>query len=204
MNFQSELFPLPLPAGFEYTRNFLEPEDAERLEATLLSSVPWAETEIVLFGKPVQVPRLTAWYGDADASYVYSGVRNLPLPWIGDLDRLRDLVSNEAGTRFNSVLLNRYRDGTDSVSWHRDDEPELGPTPTIASLSLGATRRFRLRNKQTRETHGLDLESGSLLLMDGESQRLWEHCVPKTRRQVGERINLTFRLIRAQQREVLR
>lgn len=204
MNFQSELFPALLPEGFQYAQAFLDPQEAGRLETALLSSVPWAETKIVLFGKRVLVPRLTAWYGDEGASYVYSGVRNLPLPWIGDLDRLRDLVSNEAGTRFNSVLLNRYRSGTDSVSWHSDDEPELGPTPTIASLSLGATRRFRLRNKQTRETHGLDLESGSLLLMDGESQRLWEHCVPKTKHQVGERINLTFRVIHAHQREILR
>jgi alkylated DNA repair dioxygenase AlkB len=198
LNFQSELFPAPLPDGFKYVQAFLDPLEARPLEASLLSSVQWSETEIVLFGKPVKVPRLTAWYGDAGASYVYSGLRNVPLPWTGELELLRDLVSKKAGTPFNSVLLNRYRSSTDSVSWHSDDEPELGPTPTIASLSLGATRRFRLRNKQTRETHGLDLESGSLLLMDGESQRLWEHCVPKTKRQVGERINLTFRLIQAQ------
>lgn len=197
MNLQSELFPVPLPEGFEYTKDFLDSEEAGRLEAALLSSVSWAESEIVLFGKPVRVPRLTAWYGDPGASYVYSGVRNLPLPWTGELEFLRDLVSERAGTRFNSVLLNRYRSGSDSVSWHSDDEPELGPNPKLASLSLGAARRFRMRNKQTRESHELYLDGGSLLLMDGDSQGLWEHCVPKTRRPVGERINLTFRVIRA-------
>ena len=161
----------------------------------LLSCVEWAEGEIVFSGKVSNIPRLTAWYGDEGATYVYSGIRNEPLPWTQEIAQLRDLVSKEAWVRFNSVLLNRYRDGADSVAWHSDDEPELGPTPTIASLSLGATRRFRLRHKETRETLGIELEAGSLLLMSGESQRHWDHCLTKTKCKIDERINLTFRVV---------
>ena len=115
---------------------------------------------------------------------------------LGELAELRDVVSDAAGVRFNSALLNRYRDGSDSVSWHRDDEPELGRNPTIGSVSFGATRRFKIRDLATKETHDLDLVDGSLLVMRGASQREWEHCIPKTKRPVGERINLTFRVVR--------
>ena len=200
MTIQRELFsPAPLPEGFEHVRAFLSLDDATSLEARLMSSVEWVKSEIIIFGKPVVLPRLTAWYGDAGAGYVYSGIRNDPLPWNHELLKLRDGVSRRAGVRFNSVLLNRYRSGADSVSWHSDDESELGPTPTIGSLSLGATRRFRLRNKETRETHSVDLGPGDLVLMHGESQRCWEHCLPKTKREVGERINLTFRVVSSSQ-----
>ena len=126
---------------------------------------------------------------------MYSGIPHEPLPWTAELKALRDEVSAATGARFNSVLLNRYRSGEDSVSWHRDDEPELGRDPVIASLSLGATRRFKLRHLATKETHSLDLNDGSLLLMSGPSQREWEHCLTKTKRAVGERINLTFRWV---------
>ncbi len=195
MSRQRELFPALLPEGFEVRSSFLAPDRAEPLMAALLSCVEWAEGEIVFSGKAVKIPRLTAWYGDEGAAYVYSGIRNEPLPWTLELADLRELVSKEAGVRFNSVLLNLYRDGADSVAWHSDDEPELGPTPTIASISLGATRRFRLRHKKTRETLAIDLEGGSILLMSGESQRHWEHCLTKTKLEVSERINLTFRVV---------
>jgi len=196
MSRQGEFFTEPLPAGFRYQRGFLPLERARALLDALLVTVPWEEEEIFLHGRMVKSPRLTAWFGDPGASYMYSGVHHEPLEWTEELAELRELASAEAGARFNSVLLNLYRDGSDSVSWHRDDEPELGPLPTIASLSLGATRRFRLRGKGAGETHGMDLEDGSLLLMTGSSQRDWEHCLTKTKRAVGARINLTFRVVR--------
>ena len=126
---------------------------------------------------------------------MYSGIPHEPLPWTAELKALCEEVSVATGARFNSVLLNLYRDGEDSVSWHRDDEPELGRDPVIASVSLGATRRFKLRDLATKETHDLELTDGTLLQMSGPSQREWEHCVPKTKRPVGERINLTYRWV---------
>jgi alkylated DNA repair dioxygenase AlkB len=164
--------------------------------AGLLGDVPWEEEEIFLHGRMVKSPRLTAWYGDPGASYMYSGVPHEPMEWTPELSAIRELVSSSAQVSFNSVLLNLYRDGSDSVSWHSDDEEELGAEPTIASMSLGATRRFRLRERRTRESLGLDLADGSLLLMSGASQRDWEHCLTKTKRAVGPRINLTFRVVR--------
>ena len=196
MSRQGEFFERSLPAGFSYFTGFLDPSPAQELMLRLMESVPWGEEEIFLHGKMVKSPRLTAWYGDLGASYMYSGVQHTPLDWIPELSALRELVSSAAGVSFNSVLLNLYRGGEDSVSWHSDDEPELGLEPTIASISLGATRRFRLRERRTRESFGLDLSDGSLLLMSGASQRDWEHCLTKTKRAVGPRINLTFRVVR--------
>ena len=196
MSRQGEFFERPLPAGFSYSPGFLDPSPAQELMVRLMESVPWGEEEIFLHGKMVKSPRLTAWYGDSGASYMYSGVPHTPLDWSPELSALRELVSSAAGVSFNSVLLNLYRGGEDSVSWHSDDEPELGPEPVIASVSLGATRRFRLRERSTRESLGLDLADGSMLQMSGASQRDWEHCVTKTKRAVGPRINLTFRVVR--------
>lgn len=196
MSRQGEFFERSLPAGFSYSPGFLDPSSAKGLMACLMESVPWGEEEIFLHGQMIKSPRLTAWYGDRGASYMYSGVPHTPLAWSSELSELRELVSRVAGLRFNSVLLNLYRGGEDSVSWHSDDEPELGPEPVIASVSLGATRRFRLRERSTRESLGLDLADGSLLQMSGTSQRDWEHCLTKTKRAVGPRINLTFRVVR--------
>jgi len=150
---------------------------------------------MVMFGRRVAFPRLTAWYGDPGAAYTYSGVRNEPLPWTPLLGELRDLVAAAAGAPFNSVLLNRYRDGSDSMGWHADDERELAPV--IASLSVGAVRTFELRHRGDRERIALPLASGSLIVMAGDTQRHWQHRVPKDVRAPGERINLTFRLVDA-------
>ena len=196
MSRQGEFFERPLPAGFNYSAGFLEPALTRDLLARLMADVPWQEEEIFLHGRMVKSPRLTAWYGDPGASYMYSGVPHTPLAWSSELSELRERVSRAAGASFNSVLLNLYRGGEDSVSWHSDDEPELGPEPVIASVSLGATRRFRLRERSTRESLGLDLADGSVLQMSGASQRDWEHCLTKTKRAVGPRINLTFRVVR--------
>jgi alkylated DNA repair dioxygenase AlkB len=141
------------------------------------------------------VPRLSAWYGDAGAVYTYSGLRLEPLPWTPVLLEIKQATERLSGTRFNSVLLNLYRDGQDSMGWHSDDEPELGPEPVIASVSLGALRRFVFQHKKRRWRIALDLEPGSVLLMAGATQHHWRHALPKTRRPVAPRINLTFRTI---------
>ena len=169
---------------------------AARLFERLRHDAAWREEHIVLFGQRRKVPRLVAWYGDPGASYAYSGVRHEPLPWIPPLEEIREHVEGLSSFTFNSVLANLYRDGNDGMGWHADDEPELGRDPVIASVSLGATRRFRMRHRRRRDlTVDLDLEHGSLLMMAGATQHHWVHAVPKTRRPVGERINLTFRRI---------
>lgn len=166
----------------------------ERLDA----EIPWEQHRIFLFGRHVNAPRLSCWVGDAGAAYTYSRTRFEPRPWTPGLSDLRERVSALCGERFNSVLCNLYRDGNDSMGWHSDDEPELGPAPVIASLSFGATRRFRLRHRCDRARHvELLLESASLLRMSGATQHNYRHDLPRTRRAVGARINLTFRRVLA-------
>ncbi len=161
---------------------------ADALFDALLVQVAWETHRVRLFGREVDSPRLSCWMGDADAAYRYSGVRHAPRPWLLALDEARERLWRETGAEFNSVLLNRYRDGRDAMGWHGDDEAELGPAPVIASLSLGATRRFVLKHRR---------DHGSLLLMSGPTQRHYRHALPRTARPVGERINLTFRRILA-------
>ncbi|WP_119419631.1 alpha-ketoglutarate-dependent dioxygenase AlkB family protein [Desertibaculum subflavum] len=177
-----------------YLPNFLA--DADAAFAELLRATPWRQDKIRIMGREIAQPRLTAWYGEAGATYTYSGLTLAPLPFTPLLARIRDAAEAIAGSGFNSVLLNHYRDGADGVSWHSDDEPELGPDPVIASVSLGATRRFDLRR---RGDHGrrasFDLQHGSLLLMGRGCQIGWQHRIAKTRAPVGPRINLTFRQI---------
>jgi alkylated DNA repair dioxygenase AlkB len=172
------------------------PEESKLLFAALRAGTDWQQEEIVIFGQPRLVPRLVAWHGDADARYRYSGVMHEPRPWTAALLAIRDRVEVLTARRFNSVLLNLYRDGRDGMGWHSDDESELGLDPAIASVSLGATRRFRMRHRKNRaEPFELRLAEGGLLLMSGPTQHHWQHAVPKTARSVGERINLTFRLV---------
>jgi alkylated DNA repair dioxygenase AlkB len=172
------------------------PAEARRAFESLRRTVIWQQEAIVIFGARQLVPRLVAWHGDPGARYTYSGTTHEPLPWFPALQRIRDRVQWLSGAHFNAVLLNLYRDGRDSMGWHSDDEPELGPSPVIASVSLGATRRFCLRHRR-RKDQKVDLSLGhcSLLLMAGATQQHWLHAVPKTARPVGERINLTFRLV---------
>jgi len=163
----------------------------------LLAEIPWRQETITLWGKQYRQPRLSAWYGDAGRHYAYSGLQLAPLPWNATLARIKAEIEHATGQRFNSVLVNRYRNELDSVGWHSDAERELGPLPVIASLSLGATRRFRLRPKHHKpcKSLGIDLDDGSLLLMAGNTQQCWQHAVPTMRAACGERLNLTFRLI---------
>lgn len=170
--------------------------EADELFTGLRHGIDWQQEEIMIFGACRPVPRLVAWHGDPSAHYTYSGTPHAPRAWTPRLQRIRARVQALSGAGFNAVLLNLYRDGRDGMGWHSDDEPELGPAPVIASVSLGATRRFCLRHRRRKELKlDLSLEHGSLLLMAGLTQRHWVHAVPKTSRPVGERINLTFRLV---------
>ena len=183
-------------ADIHLFNSFLGEHEANNLFRLLHSTIPWQQDYIKMYGQNIAIPRLQAWYGDPGCSYSYSGIQLRPLGWTSLLLEIKKRVESAVGTGFNSVLINLYRDGRDSNGWHSDDEPELGQSPIIASLSLGAVRRFRLRHRQGKaQTVNLDLTPGSLLVMAGDTQKYWQHCVTKTARKVKPRINLTFRCI---------
>lgn len=183
-------------AQLRWQRHWLPVTQADGLLASLMRDIPWEVHRIRLFGRTVDSPRLSCWMGDAQARYRYSGTDFIPHPWHPALQALCERLQAECGVPFNSVLANRYRDGRDAMGWHSDDEPELGPAPVIASLSLGATRRFVLKHRQqVAQKLALDLAHGSLLVMAGDTQRHYRHALPRTAKPVGERINLTFRYI---------
>ena len=164
---------------------------------SLAAELPLRSDSFTIFGRTVRVPRLIAWHGDSGCRYRYSGQTYEPAPWTPGLARLRALLVARTGLPWNAVLANYYRDGNDSVGWHADDERELGPTRddiAIASLSLGATRRFVMRHEDG-ERREFALGDGSLLVMRGHTQRHWRHALPKTAAAVGPRLNLTFRVI---------
>jgi alkylated DNA repair dioxygenase AlkB len=173
-------------------------DNADQLFELLRNDIAWEQHTITLYGRTVPIPRVTAWM--ADAAYRYSGIVNEPAPWPEALADLRERVRRELGADFNSCLANLYRDGTDSMGYHSDDEPELGPRPTIASISLGDRRRFVLRHLVSGERWSWDLGQGDLLVMRGKSQSEFAHAVPKTSRPVGPRMNLTFRCFRPSHR----
>jgi alkylated DNA repair dioxygenase AlkB len=187
---------LPCDGEVVLIEDALLPADADRLLAALRVGIDWRQEVATVMGRRVPLPRLTAWYGEA--GYVYSGIRMTPAPWTAALVELKALAEALAGQRFNSVLLNLYRDGRDSVSWHADNEPGLGRNPVIASFSLGAIRRFQLKHRRLGARLALDLPHGSCLIMAGATQHCWLHQLPKTARPVGPRINLTFRAMLAQ------
>ena len=190
-------FQLP-DAQVRLIEGFFEKKDADRLYAALLKDTSWKQDEITVYNKTHLTPRLTAWYGDPDNTYTFSGTKWHPDPWTEDLLFIKEKVDQEAGVSFNSVLLNLYRNGKDSVGWHRDNEKEFGDNPVIASVSLGETRPFQLRHKYRKDVDKLEipLTHGSYLLMAGGTQHFWEHQIPKTAREIGPRINLTFRIIK--------
>ncbi len=191
------LQPLPLPrAELSLDPHWLAATEADALLTELQATIPWEVHWIRLFGRELASPRLSCWIGDADATYTYSGTRFVPRPWPSVLLPLRVRLSAELGVDFNSVLANLYRDGRDGMGWHSDAEPELGARPVIASLSLGAVRRFVLKSRHDpAATLALALAHGSLLVMAGETQRHYRHALPKTARVLGPRLNLTFRRI---------
>jgi alkylated DNA repair dioxygenase AlkB len=168
---------------------------AAELTEALLEGLPWQSQQIMMFGKLVDEPRLSSWHGDSGTAYSYSGITLQPKAWTAELMEIKQICEDLSGARFNSVLANLYRNGRDSMGWHSDDEPELGPEPVIASVSLGATRRFDLRHRITKETVQVHLGSGDLLVMSQASQRSWMHQIAKTSKVTEPRINLTFRQI---------
>ncbi len=183
------------PPGFDYHPDFLPPARADALLEALWRDIDWRQESIQLFGKPVPQPRLTAWFADPGVRYAYSGLVLEPCPFPDDIEHLRKTLQVKLGLHFNAVLLNGYRDGQDSMGWHADDEPELGPHPAIASISLGGERVMRIRPRGGGSSTALTLAHGSLVLMSASSQRDYQHAIPKTRRAVAPRINLTFRRV---------
>lgn len=184
-------------AEVSFMHAFYRPPLTEELLDCLRNEIQWRQETIRLWGKSFLQPRLSAWYGDIGSRYAYSGVVLHPNPWTGTLLRIKADIEEATGHSFNSVLLNLYRDGNDSVGWHSDAEPELGAMPVIASLSLGETRTFRFRHKLRKDQKpvSIALTDGSLLLMAGATQRFWQHAITKEREPRGPRINLTFRTI---------
>lgn len=175
---------------------FFDQLQSDLLFKNLREQISWKQESMNMYGKKVNFPRLTSWYGDNDKPYSFSGITLNQLPWSEELLVIRDKIIPEADVIFNSVLLNLYRDGNDSISWHTDAEKELGRNPVIASVNFGATRLFQLRHIKTKEKLEINLTHGSLLIMKGELQHFWQHQVPKTNNKVAERINLTFRVIK--------
>jgi alkylated DNA repair dioxygenase AlkB len=185
-------------AALRLFEGWLSPAEADDALADLLRTTPWAQQNIVLFGRSIPQPRLTAWMGDPDSTYTYSGLTQHPAPWTPAVAALRTRVEATAERAYNGVLLNLYRDGDDSMGLHADDEPELGKEPVIASVSLGAERTFVLKpKKRQRESAPLRLvlPHGSLLVMDAAVQQGWVHGVPKEPRVRAPRVNLTFRCV---------
>jgi alkylated DNA repair dioxygenase AlkB len=178
-------------------RNFFNRVESDQIFQELLSKIKWRQDKMKLYGKEFELPRLTAWYGDDGKSYTFSGIPMNPDAWTHTLLSIKSKIEEVTQAKFNSVLLNLYRSGKDGVSWHSDDEPELGKNPIIASVSFGETRRFQLRHKLDKSLDKVEitLTHGSLLIMKGSTQHFWQHQIPKTAKSLRERINLTFRII---------
>ncbi|MBD6616058.1 alpha-ketoglutarate-dependent dioxygenase AlkB [Komarekiella sp. 'clone 1'] len=183
-------------ADVTFYRNFFNQQDSDELFQTLLNEIKWRQDKMKMYGKEVNLPRKTAWYGDRNMSYKFSGIHLEPEPWTPTLLQVKEKVNEIAEVKFNSVLLNLYRDGNDGISWHTDAEPELGRNPIIGSVSFGGARRFMFKHKHNRDLKAeIELIHGSFLLMAGITQHFWQHQIPKTSKQVQPRINLTFRVI---------
>lgn len=178
-----------------YIPGFFNPGESDQYFNSLRHQVDWKQESMSMYGRKVAFPRLMAWFGSDNQPYSFSGITLYPSFWLPELLEIKNRIEPVAGLTFNRALLNLYRDGRDSVSWHTDAEPELGRNPVIASVSFGATRKFQLRHLHTKEKIDLDLTHGSLLIMQGEMQHYWQHQIPKTSKTVGERINLTFRVM---------
>jgi len=172
-------------------------EESAHILNRLLSEIHWQQDYLTFYGREIALPRLTAWYGDRGRNYTYSHISMKPHTWTELLLTIKGRVEVVSGAEYNSVLLNLYRSGVDGVSWHQDNEPELGEDPTIASVSFGATRIFQMRHLTRKDIPRVDIPlfDGSLLLMRGSTQKFWQHRIPKTQKAVGTRVNLTFRHI---------
>ena len=186
---------LPYDGEVYYIGAALDAGEASRYFQVLTTSIAWKQDLLKLFGRQIATRRETAWYGDHNFTYQYSGMSRKALPWTKELADLKKMVEKQSGEEFNSCLLNNYHSGEEGMGWHRDNEKELKPDGTIVSLSLGAERKFRFKHLRTGEIVNLILNSGSLLLMKGVTQQFWVHELPKTKRIKTPRINLTFRTV---------
>jgi alkylated DNA repair dioxygenase AlkB len=188
---------LPFDGIVNYYGPILTSCEAQDCLETLLTTVPWKNDEAVICGKHIVTARKVAWYGDSEYFYTYSGTTKVALPWTKELRALKRVVEEKAGCSFNSCLCNLYHDGREGMGWHSDDEKALGKEAAIGSLSLGAERKFVLRQKSKRNGNpiSIQLEDGSLLIMKGATQTFWQHSVPKSATVSTPRINLTFRTI---------
>lgn len=178
-----------------YLPTFFTRSEADEFFRTLQQDVDWKADRVRLFGKLITTRRKTAWYGDPGMNYMYSGIARHPLPWERSILAIKHRIEEAFPLNFNSCLLNYYHDGNDGMGWHQDNEKELGDSPCIASISFGADRFFDFRHVNTQQKIRLLLESGSLLLMQGETQNFWKHALPKSKKILHPRINLTFRRI---------
>jgi alkylated DNA repair dioxygenase AlkB len=172
-------------------------KEANQMCKELLDTIPWKQDEVVLFGKKIITKRKVAWYADAGITYTYAGVKKLGLQWTDTLFEIKQKVEAITGATYNACLLNLYHEGEEGMGWHRDNEKEIIPESSIASLSFGAVRKFAFKHTTTNERLDIELENGSLLDMKGAIQGYWYHALPKTTRIKQLRINLTFRLMHA-------
>lgn len=184
---------LPCDGTVNYFGPILSVAETHRYYEVLLRDIPWKHDEAVIFGKRIVTARKVAWYGDSNFSYTYSGTTKQALAWTTELAELKSQIEKLTGTAFNSCLLNLYHDGNEGMAWHSDDERSLGRDSTIASVSFGAEREFRLKHKRGEEKISVLLESGSLLVMKDTTQSHWLHSIPKSKKIKTPRINLTFR-----------
>ena len=195
ITFSKDYTPINTDISLVYIPKFISSKTAEKFCNIFERSIIWNTESYKMFGKVINAPRLIALYGDNGISYKYSGVNHVALLWTKELIDIKRLIESEINYKFNSVLLNFYRSGCDSMGWHSDNEKVLGSNPKIASLSLGSERKILFRNIYTKKTVFITLQSGSLLFMKGNTQSCWKHSIPKTRVDKGKRINLTFRYI---------
>jgi alkylated DNA repair dioxygenase AlkB len=187
---------LPKDGTVNFYGKILTSKEANQYFDLLMQNILWENDEVIIFGKHIVTKRKAAWYGDSDYLYTYSNTTKQALAWTKELSELKQIVEELSGTKFNSCLLNLYHNGNEGMGWHSDDEKSLGKNNTIASLSLGAERKFSFRHKQTKQIVSLVLEHGSLLIMKDATQRNWLHGLPKSKNITLPRINLTFRTIR--------
>jgi alkylated DNA repair dioxygenase AlkB len=179
----------------EYLNNFYDTNASDRLFATLLDLPAWESDRILMFGRMVTTARKVVWVGDPECRYSYSGVQKTPQAWTDELLQMKHKLEKFTGHTYNSCLLNLYHSGTEGMGWHSDNERELDSTTPIASVSLGARRKFAFRHKQNKTTNSIFLEHGSLLIMHAPIQEQWQHSLLKTKIVTGPRINLTFRKV---------
>jgi len=190
-----EIQVIPFDGAATYYGAVLDSANADKYFEKLFHDVSWQQDEVLIYGKRYVTKRKTAWYGDNGLSYKYSGTSRVALPWTLELQELKSLVEKITDETYNSCLLNLYHDGTEGMSWHRDDEKMLKKDGAIASMSFGEDRKFSFKHRQTKETHSIVLGHGSLLVMKGEIQQHWMHALPKSTKIKTPRINLTFRTI---------